>query len=189
MSEEIKDVEEKDLENEAKDTSVEDKRVDEPEKKYTDADIDEIVNGKFAKWQEKKEKEINEAKKLADMNAQQKAEFERDKIQKELEELRKANTLNEMSGTARNMLKEHNINVEDTFLEMLVSDDAEKTKERVDSFSKMFNDAADKAVLERIKNPNDKRGVTSTMTKQDIMNIKDTATRQQKIKENIQLFN
>ena len=186
MSEEIKDTEEiKETEN----ISVEDKKVDVPEKKYTDADIDEIVNSKFAKWQEKKEKEINEAKKLADMNAQQKAEFERDKIQKELEELRRANTLNEMSGTARSMLKEENINVEDDFLEVLVSEDADKTKARVDSFSKMFNDAVEKEVLARIKNPNDKRGTTSTLSKKEIMSIKDTATRQKKIKENMHLFN
>lgn len=167
---------------------AEDKKVDVPEKKYTDADIDEIVNGKFAKWQQKKEEEINEAKKLADMNAQQKAEFERDKIQKELQELRKANTLNEMSGTARTMLKDNNVTVEDDLLNILVSDDADKTKANVDSFVSMFNKAVDKAVLDRIKNPNEKRGTTSTMTKESIMKIKDTATRQAEIKKHIHLF-
>ena len=54
------------------------------EAKYTDADVDEILNKKFAKWQEQREKAVNEAKKLAEMNAQQKAEYERDKLQKEL---------------------------------------------------------------------------------------------------------
>src|SRR5699024_4325365 len=124
----------------------------EDDKKYSDEDLDRIINEKFAKWQEKKEKEINEAKKLADMNAQQKAEYERDQLQKELDELRKANTLNEMTSTARNMLKERNVSIDDELLSTLVTDDAEKTKENVESFANMFEEAVEKAVLEKIKN-------------------------------------
>lgn len=47
-------------------------------KKYSDADVDEIINKKFAKWQKEQEKKISEAEKLAGMNAQEKAEHERD---------------------------------------------------------------------------------------------------------------
>lgn len=161
----------------------------EDDKKYSDEDLDRIINEKFAKWQEKKEKEINEAKKLADMNAQQKAEYERDQLQRELDELRKANTLNEMTSTARNMLKERNVSIDDELLSTLVTDDAEKTKENVESFANMFEEAVEKAVLEKIKNPNEKRGTTSGITKEEIMQIKDRGLRQQKIKENIHLFN
>lgn len=179
-----------------KDTEKEDeKKLDtkekqkEDDKKYSDEDLDRIINEKFAKWQEKKEKEINEAKKLADMNAQQKAEYERDQLQRELDELRKANTLNEMISTARNMLKERNVSIDDELLSTLVTDDAEKTKENVESFANMFEEAVEKAVLEKIKNPNEKRGTTSGITKEEIMKIKDRGLRQQKIKENIHLFN
>lgn len=179
-----------------KDTEKEDeKRLDtkekqkEDDKKYSDEDLDRIINEKFAKWQEKKEKEISEAKKLADMNAQQKAEYERDQLQRELDELRKANTLNEMTSTARNMLKERNVSIDDELLSTLVTDDAEKTKENVESFANMFEEAVEKAVLEKIKNPNEKRGTTSGITKEEIMQIKDRGLRQQKIKENIHLFN
>ncbi|MBV1817334.1 DUF4355 domain-containing protein [Bacteroidales bacterium MSK.15.36] len=180
-----------------KDTEKEDeKKLDtkenqkkEDDKKYSDEDLDRIINEKFAKWQEKKEKEISEAKKLADMNAQQKAEYERDQLQRELDELRKANTLNEMTSTARNMLKERNVSIDDELLSTLVTDDAEKTKENVESFANMFEEAVEKAVLEKIKNPNEKRGTTSGITKEEIMQIKDRGLRQQKIKENIHLFN
>ena len=41
----------------------------EPEKKYTDADLDEIINRKFAKWQKEQQKKSDEAAKLAEMNA------------------------------------------------------------------------------------------------------------------------
>lgn len=194
MAEETKNEEVKEEETkqeESKKEAKEDKKADESKKeeaKYTDDDIDRIVGEKFAKWQKKKEEEISEAKKLADMNAQEKAEFERDKIRKELDELRKAKTINEMSTTARGMLKEKNISIDDKLLNILVSDNAEKTKENVESFSSMFDKAVEKAVLDKIKNPNHKRGTTSTMKKEDIMKIKDTALRQQKIKENMHLF-
>lgn len=176
---------------ESKKETKEDKKADESKKeeaKYTDDDINKIIDSKFAKWQKQKEEEINEAKKLADMNAQEKAEFERDKIRKELDELRKAKTISEMSTTARGMLKEKNISIDDKLLNILVSDNAEKTKENVESFSSLFDKAVEKAVLDRIKNPNHKRGTTSTMKREDIMKIKDTALRQQKIKENMHLF-
>lgn len=38
-------------------------------KKYSDAEVDEIINKKFAKWQKEQEKKISEAEKLAGMNA------------------------------------------------------------------------------------------------------------------------
>ncbi|NBI08239.1 DUF4355 domain-containing protein [Senegalia massiliensis] len=173
-----------------KEETKKEQKADESKKeaKYTDEDINKIIDSKFAKWQKQKEEEINEAKKLADMNAQEKAEFERDKIREELKELRKAKTISEMSSTARSMLKEKNISIDDKLLNVLVSDDAEKTKENVESFSDMFSKAVEKAVLDKIKNPNDKKGTTSTVTKEEIMKIKDTTLRQQKIKENMHLF-
>lgn len=179
--EEIKDEEVKDEE------VVEEEEVEE-EKKYTDEDIDRIVNEKFARWQKKQEEEINEAKKLAEMDAQEKAEHERDKLKAELEELRNAQTINQMTGTARKMLTERNISVEDDLLKVLVSTDAEETKANVESFTNMFDEAVNKAVLEKVSNPNEKRGGTSTITKAEIMAIKDTRLRQEKIKENLHLF-
>ncbi len=55
--------------------------------KYTDADIDAIIARKFARWQEQQEAKAAEAAKLAEMNATQKAEYERDQLQKRLDEL------------------------------------------------------------------------------------------------------
>ena len=46
------------------------------EKKYTDDEVNEIINKKFEKWTKQKEKEMDEAKKLADMTAQEKVEYE-----------------------------------------------------------------------------------------------------------------
>ena len=158
------------------------------ELKYTDEDINKIVDAKFAKWQEKKEKELSEAKKLAEMSAQEKLEFERDQLKAELERLRESKDRNDMLGVARTMLAEHKLTIDENLLDLLVVKDADKTKGNVDSFIKLFNEAVNKGVLDRVKNPNEKRGSVSKMSREEIYAIKDPILRQKKIEENYELF-
>lgn len=124
-------------------------KADEP--KYTDADVDKIINKKFAEWEKRQEKKVSEAAKLAEMNAQQKAEYERDELKKELDELKRKDTLAEMSKTARKMLSDEGINIGDDLLSRLVTTDADETKASVDSFTKLFKAAVEDAVKERAK--------------------------------------
>ena len=128
------------------------------EKKYSDKDLDEILNKKFAKWQEKQQKAVDEAKKLGEMNAQEKAEYERDKLQKELDELKEKNALAEMSKVARKMLSDDGISVSDELLAMLVTTDATTTKAAVDGFSKAYKEAVENAVKDRLRGEIPKRG-------------------------------
>ena len=46
--------------------------------KYSDADLDKILGNRFSRWQKEQQKAVDEAKKLAEMDATQKAEYERD---------------------------------------------------------------------------------------------------------------
>lgn len=124
-------------------------KADEP--KYTDADVDKIIGKKFAEWEKKQEKKVSEAAKLAEMNAQQKAEYERDELQKELDELKRKDALAEMSKTARKMLSDEGINIGDDLLSRLVTTDADETKTAVDGFVKLFKAAVEDAVKERAK--------------------------------------
>lgn len=161
----------------------------EAEKKYTDADVDAIIDKKFAKWQKDYESKVDEAKKLAEMTAQEKIEHERDKLQKELDEYKRASTLAEMSKTARSILKEEGVSIEDDILELLVKDDAEGTQKAVKSFSSMFKSAVENEVNERLKSTTPKRGTTgTTMTKEQINAIKDPVERQRLIGENPHLY-
>ena len=102
-----------------------------PEKKYSDKDLNAIIDKRFARWKADQEKEKAEAERLADMNAQERAEAERDKVQKELDELKAKNAIAEMTNEARKMCTEHNINVGDDLLSVLVNQDADKTKKAV----------------------------------------------------------
>jgi hypothetical protein len=165
---------------------------DTDEKKYSDKDLDEIINKKFAKWQKDQDKKVDEAKKLAAMNEQQKAEYERDELKKQLDEYKRKDTLSEMTKTARKMLTDAGISASDEILSILVTTDAEKTKAAVDGYSKAFNKALEEAVKEKLKgNPPTKGtgGGTVTMTKAEILAIKDPELRQKKMLENKHLFN
>lgn len=121
------------------------------EKKYSDADLDKIIGKKFAEWQMKKEKEIEEAKKLEKMSAQEKAEHKSAELQRELDELKREKALAEMSKTARKLLAEKNITVSDELLSLMVTTDATETKAAIDSFSKLFTESVESAVTERLR--------------------------------------
>lgn len=140
----------------------------EGELKYSDKDLDEIINKKFAKWEEKKQKEVDEAQKLAAMNATQKAEYERNKLQKELDEYKRKDTLAAMSKTARKMLADEGISPSDELLSLLVTTDAEQTKASVESFASLFKSELDKAVQEKLRGNVPKAGAGSTTPMSEI---------------------
>lgn len=160
--------------------------------KYTDKDLDEIIGKKFAKWQEKQQKAVDEAKKLVEMNATQKAEYERDQLQKELDEYKRLSAISEMTKTARKMLSDSGITISDDLLSVMVTTDAEETKSAVDSFSKAFTEAVESAVKDRLKGEPPRKGSgggIAPMTKDQIMAIRDPELRQKKMIENKNLFN
>lgn len=156
--------------------------------KYTEEDVNKLINKKFAEWSKKKDKEVTEAQKLATMNAQEQAEYQRDQLQKELDELKQKEAVSEMSKTARKMLSDNGITVADELLAMLVTADAEETKAAVNSFTALFKDSVKSAVAEALKGPVPKTGTSSGITKEQIMAIKDRSARQKAINENLELF-
>lgn len=166
----------------------EDPKPDKTEKKYSDEDLDKIIGKRFAKWQQEQEKKISEATKLAEMNAQEKAEYERDQLQKQLDELKQANTRAEMAKTARKMLSDDGLNIPDDLIGMLITDEADGTKSNIEQFSKLFKDAVQDAVKDALKGKAPKKGGSTGVTKEDILKIQNTAERQKAISEHIDLF-
>lgn len=165
-----------------------DPKPDKTEKKYSDEDLDKIIGKRFAKWQQEQEKKISEATKLAEMNAQEKAEYERDQLQKQLDELKQANTRAEMAKTARKMLSDDGLNIPDDLIGMLITDEADGTKGNIEQFSKLFKDAVQDAVKDALKGKAPKKGSSTGVTKEDILKIQNTAERQKAIAEHIDLF-
>lgn len=119
------------------------------EKKYTDAEVDEIISKKYAKWQAKQEKEQNEAKKLAKMNADEKKDYQLKKREQELADREQAIARKELTAEAKSMLSERDLPVELVAVVDLSS--ADSVKESVESIQKSWLDAVQKGVSDRIK--------------------------------------
>ncbi len=156
--------------------------------KYTDEDLDRIFDKKFAKMMEKHQKELDEAKRLTEMNAQERAEHENKKLQEQVQELLRKETISEMTKSARAMLSEKNINIGDDLLGVLVSEDADRTKKSVENFISLFEAAVNRAVKDALKGEPPKAGGSSSLTRDQIMKVKDRAERQRLINENMHLF-
>ena len=152
--------------------------------------INTAVTNAQKKWQTMTDGKVSEAEKLAQMTSEEKAEYRAKKAEQELADLKKQIALGDMAKTARKMLSEENITVPDEIIMNLVSDDAEKTKSAVESFAKVFKDAVQAAVKESLKGnpPKASTGGTTTVTREQILAVKDRAERQRLIAENPQLF-
>ena len=125
----------------------------EEEKVFTHADFNRLFNQKYAELEQKKQKEIDEAKKLAEMNAEEKANHRADQekkraddAQKELDEYKRKDALNEMSKTARKMLADEGINISDELLSVIITPEAEATQTNVKNFVKLFKAEVEKGV-------------------------------------------
>lgn len=160
------------------------------EKKYTDADVEELINKKFAEWEKRQKKTEDEAARLAGMNAQQRAEHERDELAKKYNDLLKQNTIATLTVQARKMLSDGGVNgIPDELVAVLVTEDADTTKANVDAFTKLFKQAVQEAVKNANRKPSPKTGATGgTLTKADILKVEDINERQKLIRENMDLF-
>lgn len=160
-----------------------------PEPKYTDADLDQIIGRKFAKWQAEQERKVAEAKKLAAMDAQQKADYEREQLEKKVADYERREQVREMTAEAKRQLAEGGVSVPDEVVTALVRDDAEQTKAAIDAFAEAFTSSVEAEVRRRLAGQAPKAGTAAKpVTKADVLAIPDTLERQKAIREHPELF-
>ena len=137
---------------------IEPEKEPEPEKKYTDADVDEIVKKRLARaqneWESKLAKEkkaATEAEKLKGMNDLERATHERERLEKENAALIEQINLSQQMEVARDELAAAGIHFPNELLKMFVSSDAEKTKASVDSVKSLWAAEMDKALKDALR--------------------------------------
>lgn len=152
--------------------------------------IDTAVTNAQKKWKDIHDDKLSEAEKLAKMTSEEKAAYRMSQMEKELNAFKEKDTLAEMSKTARKMLSEEDINIPDELLSHLVSTDAEDTKNTVQAFAKLFKDAVQDAVKDKLKGNPPKRGTggKGNITREQILEIKNPSERQRMIAEHMDLF-
>lgn len=157
--------------------------------KYTDDDVDKLIERKFAEWQKKQEKKTTEAERLGRMTAEEKANERIKAMEDKLREYETNAARTEMTKQARAILQDKGINVGDALLSNLIADDADATKASVEAFVSLFQKAVEAAVKDAVKGETPRTGAATGMTKEQIMAVANRAERQRLISENMHLFN
>ena len=161
---------------------------DKTEKTFTQEEVNQLIKERVVREQKKADEKAKEAEKLAKMNKDQKNEYEMEKLRKENEELRQREAMNSMRNEARSMFSEKNITATDDLLDIVVTTEAESTQKNIDALTNVINDIVKEQVKESLRNGAPKNVKSGGMTREDIMNIKDSDERQMAIAQNRHLF-
>lgn len=172
--------------NDQDDPKKDDKK-DGDDKKNDYVTVEELQR-RLKQKDKEKENAVKEAEKLAKMNKDQKNEYEMEKLRKENEELRQREAMNSMRNEARSMFSEKNITATDDLLDIVVTTEAESTQKNIDALTNVINNIVKEQVKESLRNGAPKNVKSGGMTREDIMNIKDSDERQMAIAQNRHLF-
>ena len=163
-----------------------DKESNQPEKTFTQAELDSIIEKRLARERAKLEKEyktkinegitsgLDEAKKLEKMTAQEKAEYEFNKRLADLEAREKEYNLRELKQTALSILSEKGFDIESAKSISTILDytDADKCKASIDNIDKLITGLVEKGVNAKIKTnktPAQKETTSGVFTYQDYL--------------------
>lgn len=179
---------------------VETETVDNPEtteadKTFTQAELNHIVQERVQRAVANAEKEAedkikqaqSEGERLAKMTKDERAKEEEAKRLADIEAREKAIAVKELRIETRSLLSDEGLPIE--FLDVVMADTAEAVKDNIASVRKVFDEAVEKRVNERLTQDKPRRGATAgAISKAEIMAVKDVNERQKLIAENLELF-
>lgn len=161
------------------------------EKTFTQQEVDEIVKSRIEREIKKLTAKAQEPEKLTEINEIETLESELQETQKALQELTTQHIKTELRAKASDILNSNGIKPNDKMLDILVADNAETTHENIKAFTDLLKTQAVDIVKVQMKGStpvSTTANVTKTVTKAEIMAIKDVNERQKMIAENLHLF-
>lgn len=111
--------------------------------------IETALGNAKAKWQEDADQKAEEAAKVAKMNAEQKQQYELEKLQKENERLLAESIRNQLARNATGVLAEKGIEATQDVLDFVVGADEADTNARIDTLMKIVESQLKKAEIAR----------------------------------------
>ena len=200
----VEETEEEDVEEPDDNGKGEEKSKPKPkgEKTYTQAELDALLkqrdedfdkkfSKKFAEYEKKKAKEVEEAAKKAQMTEAEKANQKLEELEGKLASLEQEKLITELQTSARAIFQENGVNVPDSIVNALVAEDTDTTESNVKDFILVFNKTVQAEVKKQLRASTPKTGNTgggNGITKEDIKKIDDPEKRIQAIKDNMNLF-
>lgn len=159
-------------------------------KTFSQEEVDQILKERLAREKKNKEDAVKEAEKLAKMNKDQKAEYEREQMQKELDAYKAKEARNEMKKHASDVFKNNEITPNDELLEIVTADTADQTQANVQAFKDVLNNMVKEQVQAKLYQgtPKNYSNGSGGVTRESIEQIKDDSARQQAIAQNMHLF-
>ena len=119
------------------------------ERTFTRAEIGKMLSAERSKWEAEQEAKENEAKKLANMNADEKQKYQLDQREQELANREKAIARKELTAEAKTMLSERDLPVELVNVVDLTS--AETVSASIGALQKSWEQAVQKGIQEKLK--------------------------------------
>lgn len=119
------------------------------EKLFTQEEVNNIVEKRLNKEKNKWKNEVDQAKRLAEMSAEERAREEFRIKQQQFEEERAAFEKEKLLVQTQKELSAKNVPIE--FADMLVKEDAEATKAAIDAFAQLYNQSVEKGVSNKMK--------------------------------------
>lgn len=179
---------------------VETETVDNPEtteadKTFTQDELNHIVQERVQRAVTKAQKDAedkikqaqSEGERLAKLTKDERAKEEEAKRLADLEAREKAIAVKELRIETQSLLSDEGLPIE--FLDVVMADTAESVKDNIASIRKVFDEAVEKRVNERLTQDKPRRGATAgAMSKAEILAVKDASERQKLIAENLELF-
>mgnify|MGYP000852365978 FL=1 len=154
-----------------KTTAVETEQATPTAKTFTQEELNAIIDKRLERErkdaQARIDKAVTEAQKLAKMSADERAEHERQELQKKLSEREAEITKRELRAEAKSQLSDRGLPVE--LAEVLPYTDADTTNAALVAVEKVFRQAVEKGVTERLKGnaPKVSQGGTAKISAED----------------------
>lgn len=161
------------------------------EKTFTQQEVDDIVKSRIEREIKKLTAKAQEPKKLTEINEIETLKSELQETQKALQELTTQHIKTELRAKASDILNSNGIKPNDKMLDILVADNAETTHDNIKAFTDLLKTQAVDIVKVQMKGAtpvSTTANVSKTVTKAEIMAIKDVNERQKMIAENLHLF-
>lgn len=165
------------------------------ERTFTRAEIGKMLAAERAKWEDEQAEIIEQAKEQAKSEGERLAKMTKDERAKEeearriqaIEERERVLAEKEMRVATQTLLSEEGLPVE--FLDFVISETAEVTKEKIGLLRSVFDKAVESRVDERLAQKAPRKGTGPvSLTKAEIMAVEDDEQRQALIAANIGLF-
>ena len=165
------------------------------ERTFTRAEIGKMLAAERAKWEDEQAEIIEQAKEQAKSEGERLAKMTKDERAKEeearriqaIEERERVLAEKEMRVATQTLLSEEGLPVE--FLDFVISETAEVTKEKIGLLRSVFDKAVESRVDERLAQKAPRKGTGPvSLTKAEIMAVEDDDQRQALIAANIGLF-